>query len=94
MQNVDAPQTEFLPGIQLLSVSQSGSQALLEKERPPPGKFTETAVLKHWVDISKKNWGQNRMSQKKKSLLNVVIKIYYYNDSKTMINNKIHDKYI
>jgi len=57
MQNVDAPQTEFLPGIQLLSVSQSGSQALLEKERPPPGKFTETAVLKHWVDISKKNWG-------------------------------------
>jgi len=34
------------------------------------------------------------MSQKKKSLLNFVIKIYYYKDSKIIINNKIHDKYI
>jgi len=31
-------------------VCQSGSQPVLEKELPPPGKFTQTAVLKQWVN--------------------------------------------
>jgi len=46
-------------------VCQSGSQPVLEKELPPPGKFTQTAVLKQWVNNSWK-LEQNR----KDNLLN------------------------
>lgn len=53
MQNVAASSPSPVSGVDSAPVCQSGSRAVLEKKRLPPGKFTQTAVLEQWVDDGK-----------------------------------------